>query len=107
MKKIQRTEDGRVLFQCPGCKEPHCINGFTWSISGTDEAPTFSPSVLVQGYKYDKASGKDVPYRCHSYVTGGSIQFLADCTHVLAGQLATLPEWPYGKAAADQGTERS
>ena len=31
---------------------------------------------------------------CHSFVTDGRIQFLADCTHALAGQTVDLPEWP-------------
>ena len=29
---------------------------------------------------------------CHSFVTDGRIQFLADCTHPLAGQTVDLPE---------------
>lgn len=33
---------------------------------------------------------------CHSFVTGGHIQFLGDSAHVLAGQMVDLPEWPEG-----------
>ena len=32
--------------------------------------------------------------RCHSYVKDGQIQFLNDCSHVLAGQTVDLPELP-------------
>lgn len=33
------------------------------------------------------------PY-CHSFVTDGFIQFLADCKHAMAGQTVPLPAWP-------------
>ena len=50
--------------------------------------PTLTPSVLAQGVNRD---GEPVPYRCHSYVTDGRIQFLGDCSHALAGQTLDLP----------------
>lgn len=31
---------------------------------------------------------------CHSFVTEGRIQFLGDCTHVLAGQAMPMAEFP-------------
>lgn len=31
---------------------------------------------------------------CHSFVTDGRIQFLADCTHDLAGLTVDLPDFP-------------
>jgi hypothetical protein len=51
------------------------------------EAPTFTPSILV------RYSWSDGPRVCHSFVTGGRIQFLEDCTHHLAGQTVDLPDW--------------
>jgi hypothetical protein len=33
-----------------------------------------------------------VHHCCHSFVTNGKIQFLADCTHKLAGQTVELPD---------------
>ena len=36
--------------------------------------------------------GKPLPSVCHSFVTDGRIQFLADSNHALAGQTVDLPE---------------
>lgn len=69
--------------------------GPRWGWNGNAERPTFTPSVLVT---YDGAdAGKDraPPARCHTFVTGGQIQFLGDCTHALAGQTVSLPELPH------------
>jgi len=30
---------------------------------------------------------------CYSFVTAGRIQFLSDCTHILAGKTVDLPDW--------------
>ncbi|MFN7131180.1 MAG: DUF6527 family protein [Myxococcales bacterium] len=109
MPKTNRTADGATLFWCPGCDEPHALND-TWTISGTPESPTFSPSVLVtSGHyvdgntetcwcTYEARSGKRAPFkcdRCHSFVRDGRIEFLSDSTHKLAGQTVELPKWPY------------
>lgn len=80
------------MFRCPGCAaDPdvvgiHCVTNWTWN--GSHEKPTFSPSVLVTM----RCAG--APDRvCHSFVTDGRIQYLADCTHALAGQTVDLPDW--------------
>jgi hypothetical protein len=75
------------MFYCPGCKEPHQLNN-TWTITGTDEFPTISPSVLVQGYGI---SGQVVS--CHSFIRQGYIDFLMDCAHDLVGKTVMLPSW--------------
>ncbi|HEY0889311.1 MAG TPA: DUF6527 family protein [Nocardioides sp.] len=92
-----------VIFRCPGCDDNHRISVGTWTFNGDLERPTFSPSVLVSGVQWDEGSGfrkpshagvaPGAPIVCHSYVTDGRIQFLGDCTHVLAGQTVDLPEW--------------
>lgn len=111
MIRAKRGEENRVLFWCPGCDETHVIvdggpNG--WTFNGDLEAPTFHPSVLTGGVQWDQEQypvmaqraarhpGVPVGQRtvCHSFVTGGRIQFLGDSTHVLAGQTVDLPEWP-------------
>lgn len=93
---LRRAEGGRLLFWCPGCDGAHAVNvgsgpGPRWGFNGDHERPTFIPSVLVR-YNGDDA-GKDgaPPAVCHSFVTGGQIQFLGDCTHALAGQTVPLP----------------
>lgn len=87
--KVQRTDDGRLMWWCAGCDEPHAIDG-TWSFNGDVDKPTFQPSVLVTGY-----SRHSVERRCHTFVTDGRIQYLNDCSHSLAGQTLDMPEWPY------------
>ncbi len=98
MAKVKRLTDktGANIswaFQCPGCEMWHSCNEThpdanapTWHFNGDVERPTFSPSVLVRFPKDGQ------PQRCHSFVTDGQIQFLADCTHSMAGQTVELPE---------------
>lgn len=102
MNRATKAEGGRVLFWCPGCNEGHAISTDRWGFNGDLDRPTFTPSVLVQGVQWAADSGfrkstHDVapgePTVCHSFVTDGRIQFLADCTHELAGQTVDLPEW--------------
>jgi hypothetical protein len=103
--KLQHSEYGgvhSVSWFCPGCDCAHAIRVATpgaphpvWSVRGTPEAPIFSPSVLVY---FDAAGGRVT--ECHCFVGGsqgqcpGSIEFLADCPHALAGKTVPLPEWP-------------
>jgi hypothetical protein len=80
-------------FHCPGCGYDHSFTvgpGRTekdhrWTFNGSLDKPTFQPSLLCN---------KDIPAcRCHSFVTDGRIQFLADCWHKLKDQTVDLPEW--------------
>ena len=83
-------------FHCPGCGYDHAftvgpqndVGGVArprWNWNGSFDAPTFTPSLLCN---------KDIPEcRCHSFVTDGKIQFLADCFHKLAGQTVELPDY--------------
>lgn len=91
--KLLREQDNPdvVMFTCPGCECGHRIRvrigtgphkSPSWEWNGSLEAPTFKPSILVEGQ-----------IRCHSFVTNGKIQFLADCSHKLAGQTVELPNW--------------
>ncbi|WP_367187579.1 DUF6527 family protein [Henriciella sp.] len=82
------------MFECPGCGQPHRVQigrgkGPRWTFNGDHERPTLSPSVNVTWRKRDGSIHK----RCHSFVREGSIQFLGDCTHDLAGQMVRLPAW--------------
>lgn len=76
-------------FWCPGCDDLHAyteVSGY-WTRSGSDAAPSFSPSLLVT---YGDADQR----RCHLYLTNGQLRFLSDCTHDLAGKTVPLPEPP-------------
>ncbi len=116
--RLHPNSDRYYSFICPGCGDTHTIkvkvpedqNG--WTFNGDVNNPTFQPSLLVRSghYAYDhkpescwctyneaqKEKGEPESsftcYRCHSYITNGQIQFLAACTHALAGQTVPLPE---------------
>lgn len=93
-------------FKCPGCGHTHMVNTVkydnhdAWGFNGDVDKPTFTPSILSQyrhpkGYSNDNPApkGYDGPYVtdiCHSFVTDGSIKFLSDCTHELAGKTVEL-----------------
>ncbi len=72
-------------FRCPGCKIDHPFAVPRWSWNGSLNKPTFRPSLLCNA---------DYPAsRCHSVVTDGRIQFMADSFHALAGKTVGLPDW--------------
>lgn len=88
--KTKRASGGLLMFWCPGCVEAHNVRAegpHAWTVSGAEETLTIRPSILV--------TGNGPPRQCHSFVTDGSIQFLGDCTHALAGITVPIPDWPY------------
>ena len=95
---LRGLEGGRIAFRCPGCGMPHQVRvegdapGPRWTWDGNAAAPTISPSILVS-WTHGEANE---PRRCHSFVRGGRIEFLADCTHALAGQTVPIPPWDEG-----------
>ena len=101
---ISLSEDGVAIFWCPGCETYHGVwvdkknelTGANWQWNGDKVNPTFKPSILVnkKGDYYNPGEPT-----CHSFVTNGSIRFLNDCTHKLAGQ--TVPLKPDEKDNGD------
>lgn len=93
---------------CPGCKTTHVLatvpntsSKSLWGFNGNQDQPTFTPSLLVKTGKYVEPTYEEDPDMvavglgssiCHSFITDGRIQFLADCTHELKGQTVELPE---------------
>lgn len=83
---------GHYMFECPGCKVAHEINTKTgndepvWGFNFDMNKPTVKPSIRVRWPE------KGVEKTCHSFITGGMIQFLSDCTHELAGNTVELPD---------------
>ena len=81
-----------ALFFCPGCKCMHRVDvgppsrNPNWTFSGTEECPTFSPSIL-----YSQST-----HCCHFYVQAGCIKFGMDCTHELRGQTVPVGDLPEG-----------
>lgn len=111
---LRHTQDNGIRFMCPGCKTTHSIRhgegGWTWN--GSEDKPTFTPSILAQNGHYLPERGSESCWctfnaahpdeeikftcqRCHSYITEGKIQFLSDCSHELAGQTVDLPKWDF------------
>lgn len=107
LARAQLTSDRRadgslarrmLLFWCPGCDEQHGIAidpplatdspGAmpTWGWNGNVELPTLSPSLHL-------TVAGEAPRVCHSFIRDGRIEFLADCTHGLAGHTVDLPPW--------------
>jgi Family of unknown function (DUF6527) len=83
---------GRHVIRCPACQETHHLlvkpdHDRGWTFNGDMDQPTFSPSLLVT---YDGADGRRV---CHSYIVGGRMGFLTDCTHAMRGQTVDLPHF--------------
>lgn len=107
---LRSVEGGGVMFWCPGCASAHWIRvapqhspGVSWGWNQNAEKPTFTPSILVtyngpDAGQIDDDGARAPPAVCHSFVTDGRIQFLADCTHALAGQTVDLP--PYDRKDA-------
>ena len=108
--KLRRATDG-FSYWCQGCEEVHGVRVPGWGFDGNLEQPTFTPSVLVTSGHYTPGHtgdcwctyqarfGKPAPFscsRCHTFITRGMVQFLADCTHALAGQTLPLPDLPPG-----------
>lgn len=92
--KLRGGDDNRIYFKCPGCGFPHGIgvgegSGPRWGWNGDVNRPTFTPSVLMTISCRPEKPAKI----CHSFVTGGRIQFLGDCTHELAFQTVDIPDW--------------
>ena len=57
-----------------------------WTWNGSTDAPTLRPSVLTQGH----SRHSEYAFRCHSWINDGTAQFLADCSHSMAGQTVLL-----------------
>lgn len=101
MKRVKhvRADDGThwgYSFFCPGCKDTHAIptKPFErgWDFNGDEEKPTFTPSILVHPHTTLAEDGTvcRTP-NCHTLVREGRIEFLADCSHALAGTTVDLP----------------
>lgn len=93
----EREHETLVEFHCPGCACGHAFRvkgdptkGPVWTWNGNLEQGTFGPSLLCQWDGLE--NGLEVRKVCHSFVRGGKIEFLPDCTHALKGQTVDIPE---------------
>ena len=100
----ETKEDDRLYeFWCPACEMHHHIDD-KWTIDLVNN--TLSPSVLWESMNHrkhwktdengDYIFGKDnkvigaKKIKCHSFVKNGTIQYLNDCTHELAGTTSPM-----------------
>lgn len=89
-------------YWCQGCNDLHRViteGDHAWGFNGDINAPTFTPSVLVEYPANPNADPVKFPEwltarRCHTFITGGMVQFLGDCTHQFAGKTEPLPGLP-------------
>lgn len=106
MKTVHKYSGGSEFYAifCPACK---CTHRFTvasdkpgkakWTFNGDLDKPTFNPSMVetCEGWVDPDDKGFSIPSRrCHSWVRGGRIEFLSDCTHEFAGRTVDLPHIP-------------
>lgn len=93
---------GHIAHWCSACRQLHEFavdrpfrNGARWSFSGPADAPTFTPSMNIRIGPYPDSSKKAGQIEvCHYLVNHGRIQYLADCTHAMAGQTIEMPDLP-------------
>lgn len=82
------------MMACPGCGSHHVIRTVikgkepVWKFEGTEENPTFSPSILARELN-EEGKPKRV---CHFFIKEGVIDFLTDCTHSLAGKKVPMKD---------------
>ena len=56
-----------------------------WTWNGCTDRPTLRPSIRTRTYR-----GDEIKDACHSWVTEGRAEFLADSTHSLSGSTVDL-----------------
>lgn len=99
---MKRTDDGSVLWECPGCG---CAHGLRegpggrlvafegdggWSWNGDLERPTVSPSLK---HTYSFSAEERERRVCHYFIRDGQLEFCPDSTHELAGQVVPMTPW--------------
>ena len=115
MRVSSIEDDNRMLalVWCPGCNAQHPFwvqdpakpptehPNLTWEWDGNMDAPTFSPSLLVQNSRFFEPGEPADGARqwlgsgtCHSFLRAGRWEFLGDSGHHLAGQTVDLPPLP-------------
>ena len=103
--KIARREfksDGKhveaYFVYCPACERAHQFiieneadPSHVWQFDGNEDAPTFSPSLLVESGPMKPGAPNHI---CHSYLRKGSWEFLTDCSHGYAGNKTRMIDFP-------------
>ena len=91
MNKLTKLKDNKISFWCKGCNCMHILpvgkdDRVHWEFNGDFKIPTISPSIRVEHYSEEL----NRMVICHSFIIGGKIQYLSDCTHKFAGRTIEL-----------------
>ncbi len=86
----EQNKETCLTWYCPGCRRNHDVpvppHPQAWEWNRSLEAPTLSPSVLVEYNGRDAGKDGAPPAVCHCFIRDGRIEFLGDCSHDLAGR---------------------
>jgi hypothetical protein len=116
-RMLRSVQGDGLMYWCQGCEQIHVIyhGPGQWKWDGNLESPTIEPSVLVTSGHYVEGERGRASYchedgdhshcfRCHTFIRGGMVEFLNDCTHRFAGQRVPLPPLP--DYLCDEGWDR-
>lgn len=83
----------QVYYRCPACKGLHMFvdgegDGPRWIWNHNFTSPTVAQE--VQHVTSVRRSARLVGHTCRYYITNGRMQFAAQCTHTLAGQIVSM-----------------
>jgi len=99
VRPVKKLDDGKTYEYCSAEEATHIWVNFPgphgyqilpvrgdvspkWNWDGNVDEPTITPSIRTKAHDFV----------CHSYITKGKVQFLADCTHEYAGKTMNLLE---------------
>lgn len=95
---LLKRDGESIEYLCPGCmatphyyQKGHRINLETWKQTGTDDCPTFTPSILARTGSREQPD--KLVYTCHHFIKDGKIEYLSDCTHSLAGKTVDMAHY--------------
>lgn len=98
MVRVRETETD-ITIRCPACGY-HCVPKGRWTLSGTTESPTITPSIneTVNPPEHKDYRPGIPTTRCHSVIENGKIRFCNDSTHKYKGQTLELPAFEMPEA---------
>jgi hypothetical protein len=107
--RLKSEKSTEVVHYCPACGDTHIVttdrapgaSGPSWTVTGSDERPTFLPSVRVSWHRTG-----DPPNVCHYFVRDGFFEYCQDSSHQMAGQRVPVPDIPKVELEFWQGVER-
>jgi hypothetical protein len=84
---LLKSAGGRMFHWCPACETVHPIPPHGWTLSGTPERPTFTPSFKHTFY----LPSQKAEVVCHFNLTDGKIEFHRDSWHKRSDIVAMMP----------------